>query len=43
MLRGRHGYSQAFVIAHHRGVLDAMPARIIVRAGPTGSTLEVSR
>ena len=42
MLRGRHGFRQAFVIAHHRGVLDAMPARIIVRAGARSSRLEVS-
>lgn len=42
MLRGRHGFQQAFVIAHHRGVLDAMPARIIVRAGARSSRLEVS-
>lgn len=43
MLRGRHGFEQAFVISHERGTLDAMPARIIVRAGPQGSALEVSR
>lgn len=43
MLRGEWGSSQAFVIAHNPGVLDAMPARIIVRAGPTSSRLEVLR
>lgn len=43
MLKGRHGFEQAFVISHERGTLDAMPARIIVHAGPSGSGLEVSR
>lgn len=42
MLRGAHGFEQAFIVAHHPDVIDALPDRVIVRAGETGSTLEVA-
>ena len=39
MLRGRHGFEQAFVVAHHADVLDGLPARIVVEAGDEKSTI----
>jgi len=41
MLRGAYGFEQAFIVAHHPDVLDALPGRIMVSAGDNGSTLEV--
>lgn len=41
MLRGRYGYAQAFVIAHTRGVMDALPGRVEVTGRTDGSTLRV--
>jgi hypothetical protein len=32
MLRGRYGFEQAFLIAHHASVLDALPGRIEIMA-----------
>jgi DNA repair exonuclease SbcCD ATPase subunit len=32
MLRGRYGFEQAFLIAHHSSVLDALPGRIEISA-----------
>jgi DNA repair exonuclease SbcCD ATPase subunit len=42
MLRGRHGFEQAFVVAHDRDVLDGLPACLVVQAGDSGSTIGVS-
>lgn len=42
MLRGSHGFEQAFIVAHHPDVIDALPDRVIVQAGETGSTLGVA-
>jgi DNA repair exonuclease SbcCD ATPase subunit len=41
MLRGRYGYAQAFVIAHTRGVMDALPGRVEVTGREAGSSLRV--
>ena len=41
MLRGRYGYAQAFVIAHTRGVMDALPGRVEVVGRTDGSMLRV--
>lgn len=42
MLRGRYGFEQAFVVAHDRGIMDAMPGRIVVQGQPGGgSTVKV--
>lgn len=37
----RFGYEQVFVVAHDRGVMDALPGRIIVRGTPGGSMVEL--
>lgn len=42
MLRGRFGFEQALIVAHSPDVLDAMPARVVVRADEYGSKLEVA-
>lgn len=42
MLRGRYGFDQSFVIAHNRGIMDALPGRIRVLADNDRSTVEVS-
>lgn len=39
MLRGRHGFAQAFVVAHSADVLDGLPARLVVEARPDGSVV----
>jgi DNA repair exonuclease SbcCD ATPase subunit len=36
MLRGA-AFEQAFVVAHHPDVIDGLPARLLVRAGPESS------
>lgn len=36
----RTAFSSAFVVAHERSVLNAMPARINIAAGPNGSRIE---
>lgn len=41
MLRGRYGFEQALVIAHHSSVLDALPGRIEVINDGTKSTARV--
>lgn len=41
MLGSKIGARQAFVVSHHAATLDALPARIIVKRGPGGSSLEV--
>jgi DNA repair exonuclease SbcCD ATPase subunit len=41
MLSSRYGFSQAFVIAHHSSVLDALPGRIEITASPSGSKARV--
>lgn len=41
MLRGRYGFAQAFVIAHDRGIMDAMPKRLEIEATEAGSTPRV--
>lgn len=40
-LRGRYGFEQAFVVAHHEEIISAMPGTVRVVAGPGGSRLEV--
>lgn len=37
MLRSRYGFEQSFVVAHDRGVMDALPARVEIVAGEDGS------
>jgi DNA repair exonuclease SbcCD ATPase subunit len=37
MLAGRYGAVQALVIAHHASIMDAMPCRVEIVAGPQGS------
>lgn len=34
------GFEQAFVIAHHGGIMEAMPGRVSIVAGPEGSRFE---
>jgi DNA repair exonuclease SbcCD ATPase subunit len=41
MLRGRYGFAQAFVIAHDRGIMDAMPKRLEIEATEAGSVPRV--
>lgn len=41
LLKSRYGFEQAFIIAHHSAALDALPGRILVTAGPNGSTARV--
>lgn len=41
MVRGG-GFSQAFVTAHTRDVIDRMPGRIIIEAGPKWSSVKVA-
>ena len=36
----RRSFASAFVVAHDREILDAMPGRVVISAGPKGSTLE---
>ena len=42
LLRGRYGFSQALVVAHDRGIMDAMPGRLVVSATDTASTVAVA-
>lgn len=37
MLRSRYGFEQSFVVAHDRGVMDALPARIEIVGDANGS------
>ncbi len=37
LLRGRYGFSQAFVVAHQPGTLEAFPGRIEITKTPDGS------
>lgn len=41
MLGSRYGFRQAFVIAHHPAILDSLPGRILITAGPKGSSVAV--
>jgi len=41
LLGSRYGFSQAFVIAHHSSVLDALPGRILIENDGTHSTIRV--
>jgi DNA repair exonuclease SbcCD ATPase subunit len=41
MLRGRHGFEQAFVVAHHPDVLDGLPGRVMVEAGADHTRMRV--
>jgi len=41
LLAGRYGFSQALVVAHSPDVLGALPGRIEIEGGPTGSTVRV--
>lgn len=41
MLSGRYGFEQAFVVAHHASVLDALPGRIEIVADENGSVPRV--
>jgi len=43
MLSTRHGFSQAFVVAHEQGFTDGLPGSIVIRATAAGSTVEVVR
>lgn len=38
---GRYGFDQAFVIAHHSSVLDALPGRILIESDGKHSTARV--
>jgi len=42
LLRGRYGFAQAMVVAHDRGIMDAMPGRVVVVADAAGSHPVVS-
>lgn len=42
MLRGRAGFEQAFIVAHHPDVIDGLPGRLLVQAGAVASTVEVA-
>jgi DNA repair exonuclease SbcCD ATPase subunit len=37
MLRGKFGFAQAFVVAHDRGIMDALPLKVQILAGDAGS------
>jgi hypothetical protein len=39
MLAGRYGAVQALIIAHHAAIMDAMPCRVEIVAGPQGSRI----
>lgn len=39
MLRGSFGFEQSFITAHQQDVLDAIPGRVEIIAGPRGSRL----
>lgn len=41
LLGSRYGFSQAFVIAHHSSVLDALPGRILIENDGKHSTIKV--
>ena len=41
MLRGEYGFSQAFVVAHHTSIMDALPRRIEITGTANGSTIEI--
>lgn len=41
MLSGRYGFEQAFVVAHHASVLDALPGRIEIVSDGKHSTAKV--
>lgn len=41
LLRSRYGFEQSFTIAHHTGVLDALPGRIEIVGDGTHSTIKV--
>ena len=41
LLGGRYGFAQAFVVAHSPDVLGALPGRLEIEGGPTGSTIRV--
>jgi hypothetical protein len=36
----RTAFASAFVVAHERAILHAMPARINILAGPDGSQIQ---
>lgn len=42
MLRGAHGFEQAFVIAHHASVLDALPSRIEITSDGKRATMRTA-
>jgi DNA repair exonuclease SbcCD ATPase subunit len=42
LLGSRYGFSQSLVIAHHSSVLEALPGRIEIVAGPGGSKVRVA-
>lgn len=39
MLLGRAGFEQAFVVAHHLDVLEGLPDELVIRGGPTTSSV----
>lgn len=41
MLRGAYGFNQAFIVAHHMGVIDALPGRIEIINDGNSSTARV--